>query len=240
VATHGAGAAEGPWPPPARRLPVEERPRWPSAPRSPLSSGSRSTYVRVKPFIHADRRKVRAGQAPASPPGRAARRAAGRWQRVAGPAVPSAARGAADGRPAARQVLVLSPAFLKYVHDSWTQRRGRYPSTGFTALLFALHACQRVSAAGGTGHGGHSATAPRAPAARAPVGDGSGWPLCRSPSLASEQMPKGTGTTTGRKTAGPEPFAGRGSTTLTLNSASSRNWQLKAGFCSTDDAFPRN
>ncbi|XP_075295125.1 CMP-N-acetylneuraminate-beta-galactosamide-alpha-2,3-sialyltransferase 2-like [Opisthocomus hoazin] len=60
------------------------------------------TYVRVKPFIHADRRKV----------------------------------------------LVLSPAFLKYVHDSWTQRRGRYPSTGFTALLFALHACQRVSVFG--------------------------------------------------------------------------------------------
>ncbi|NXO02475.1 SIA4B sialyltransferase, partial [Rhinopomastus cyanomelas] len=46
------------------------------------------------------------------------------------------------------KVLVLSPAFLKYVHDNWVQRRGRYPSTGFTALLFALHACQQVSVFG--------------------------------------------------------------------------------------------
>ncbi|NXN44805.1 SIA4B sialyltransferase, partial [Rhinoptilus africanus] len=46
------------------------------------------------------------------------------------------------------QVLILSPAFLKYIHDNWTQRRGRYPSTGFTALLFALHACQQVSVFG--------------------------------------------------------------------------------------------
>lgn len=49
------------------------------------------------------------------------------------------------------QVLILSPAFLKYIHDNWVQRHGRYPSTGFTALLFALHTCQQVSAAGGTG-----------------------------------------------------------------------------------------
>ncbi|XP_063206542.1 CMP-N-acetylneuraminate-beta-galactosamide-alpha-2,3-sialyltransferase 2-like isoform X2 [Chroicocephalus ridibundus] len=94
------------------------------------------------------------------------------------------------------KVLILSPAFLKYIHENWTQRRGRYPSTGFTALLFALHACQ--------------------------------------------QTVKGTGTTTGRKTAGPEPFAGRGSTTLMLNSASSRDWQLKAGFHSTNDVSPGN
>ncbi|XP_030319120.1 CMP-N-acetylneuraminate-beta-galactosamide-alpha-2,3-sialyltransferase 2 isoform X2 [Calypte anna] len=81
------------------------------------------------------------------------------------------------------KVLILSPAFLKYIHDNWTQRHGRYPSTGFTALLFALHTCQRTV--------------------------------------------KGTGTTTGRKTAGPEPFAGRGSTTPMLNSVSSRGWQQK-------------
>lgn len=47
--------------------------------------------------------------------------------------------------PLPTQVLILSPAFLKYIHDNWTQHRGRYPSTGFTALLFALHACQQVS-----------------------------------------------------------------------------------------------
>ncbi|NXN13844.1 SIA4B sialyltransferase, partial [Indicator maculatus] len=46
------------------------------------------------------------------------------------------------------KVLILSPAFLKYVQDSWMQRRGRYPSTGFTALLFALHTCQQVSVFG--------------------------------------------------------------------------------------------
>ncbi|NWH61505.1 SIA4B sialyltransferase, partial [Geococcyx californianus] len=46
------------------------------------------------------------------------------------------------------KVLVLSPVFLKYIHDNWTQRQGRYPSTGFTALLFALHTCQQVSVFG--------------------------------------------------------------------------------------------
>ncbi|XP_065705976.2 CMP-N-acetylneuraminate-beta-galactosamide-alpha-2,3-sialyltransferase 2-like [Patagioenas fasciata] len=46
------------------------------------------------------------------------------------------------------KVLVLSPAFLKYIHDNWTQHHGRYPSTGFTALLFALHTCQQVSVFG--------------------------------------------------------------------------------------------
>ncbi|XP_015736821.1 CMP-N-acetylneuraminate-beta-galactosamide-alpha-2,3-sialyltransferase 2-like isoform X2 [Coturnix japonica] len=46
------------------------------------------------------------------------------------------------------KVLILSPAFLKYIHDRWTEHHGRYPSTGFTALLFALHACQQVSVFG--------------------------------------------------------------------------------------------
>ncbi|XP_061231439.1 CMP-N-acetylneuraminate-beta-galactosamide-alpha-2,3-sialyltransferase 2-like [Neopsephotus bourkii] len=46
------------------------------------------------------------------------------------------------------KVLILSPAFLKYIHDNWMQHHGRYPSTGFTALLFALHACQQVSVFG--------------------------------------------------------------------------------------------
>ncbi|NXP17139.1 SIA4B sialyltransferase, partial [Scytalopus superciliaris] len=46
------------------------------------------------------------------------------------------------------KVLILSPAFLKYIHDKWTQHHGRYPSTGFTALLFALHTCHQVSVFG--------------------------------------------------------------------------------------------
>ncbi|KAM6053554.1 CMP-N-acetylneuraminate-beta-galactosamide-alpha-2,3-sialyltransferase 2-like isoform 2-T3 [Chlamydotis macqueenii] len=46
------------------------------------------------------------------------------------------------------KVLILSPAFLKYIQDNWMEHHGRYPSTGFTALLFALHACQQVSVFG--------------------------------------------------------------------------------------------
>ncbi|NXF85646.1 SIA4B sialyltransferase, partial [Eubucco bourcierii] len=46
------------------------------------------------------------------------------------------------------KVMILSPTFLKYIQDRWTQHRGRYPSTGFTALLFALHSCQQVSVFG--------------------------------------------------------------------------------------------
>uniref|UniRef100_A0A8C2UBS3 CMP-N-acetylneuraminate-beta-galactosamide-alpha-2,3-sialyltransferase 2-like n=1 Tax=Coturnix japonica TaxID=93934 RepID=A0A8C2UBS3_COTJA len=50
--------------------------------------------------------------------------------------------------PSAILVLWEHPAFLKYIHDRWTEHHGRYPSTGFTALLFALHACQQVSVFG--------------------------------------------------------------------------------------------
>ncbi|KAI1233269.1 hypothetical protein IHE44_0004436 [Lamprotornis superbus] len=46
-------------------------------------------------------------------------------------------------RPNVHLVLILSPALLKYIHDNWTQHHGWYPSTGFTALLFALHTCQQ-------------------------------------------------------------------------------------------------
>ncbi|XP_063000627.1 CMP-N-acetylneuraminate-beta-galactosamide-alpha-2,3-sialyltransferase 2-like [Elgaria multicarinata webbii] len=46
------------------------------------------------------------------------------------------------------KVLVLSPAFLKYIWDKWTEHHGRYPSTGFIALIFAIHMCSQVSAFG--------------------------------------------------------------------------------------------
>ncbi|XP_028590593.2 CMP-N-acetylneuraminate-beta-galactosamide-alpha-2,3-sialyltransferase 2-like [Podarcis muralis] len=46
------------------------------------------------------------------------------------------------------KVLILNPAFLKYIHDKWMKRFGRYPSTGFAALLFAIHTCKQVSAFG--------------------------------------------------------------------------------------------
>ncbi|XP_019406263.1 PREDICTED: CMP-N-acetylneuraminate-beta-galactosamide-alpha-2,3-sialyltransferase 2-like isoform X2 [Crocodylus porosus] len=43
------------------------------------------------------------------------------------------------------KVLILNPAFLKYIHDNWTQHHGKYPSTGLTALLFALHVCDQMT-----------------------------------------------------------------------------------------------
>lgn len=142
--------------------------------------------------------------------------------------------------PLPTQVLILSPAFLKYIHDNWTERHGRYPSTGFTALLFALHACQQVSVVSRTGCCHLTTACLRAlRLTEHPHSYGSCCCACRSLCLASEQTVKGTGTTTGRKTAGLEPFAGRGSTTLMSNSASLRDWQLKAGFHSTNDASLR-
>ncbi|CAJ1083606.1 CMP-N-acetylneuraminate-beta-galactosamide-alpha-2%2C3-sialyltransferase 1-like [Xyrichtys novacula] len=41
-------------------------------------------------------------------------------------------------------VMVISPAFIKYVHETWLQKKGRYPSTGFMALVMALHICDEV------------------------------------------------------------------------------------------------
>ncbi|XP_041868588.1 CMP-N-acetylneuraminate-beta-galactosamide-alpha-2,3-sialyltransferase 1-like [Melanotaenia boesemani] len=41
-------------------------------------------------------------------------------------------------------VMVLSPAFMKYIHDLWLEKEGSYPSTGFMALILALHICDEV------------------------------------------------------------------------------------------------
>lgn len=46
------------------------------------------------------------------------------------------------------KVIVVNPAFFKYVHDKWTEHHGRYPSTGIIALIFALHICDEVSVFG--------------------------------------------------------------------------------------------
>ncbi|XP_061570270.1 CMP-N-acetylneuraminate-beta-galactosamide-alpha-2,3-sialyltransferase 1-like [Cololabis saira] len=46
------------------------------------------------------------------------------------------------------KVLVYSPTFFKYVHESWLEGRGRYPSTGFLSLMLALHICDEVSVFG--------------------------------------------------------------------------------------------
>ncbi|XP_066481548.1 CMP-N-acetylneuraminate-beta-galactosamide-alpha-2,3-sialyltransferase 2-like [Tiliqua scincoides] len=46
------------------------------------------------------------------------------------------------------KILILNPAFLKYIQDNWTKHHGKYPSTGFIALMFAIHTCTQVSAFG--------------------------------------------------------------------------------------------
>ncbi|XP_030644946.1 CMP-N-acetylneuraminate-beta-galactosamide-alpha-2,3-sialyltransferase 1-like [Chanos chanos] len=46
------------------------------------------------------------------------------------------------------KVMVLSPVFIKYVYESWLQKHGRYPSTGFLTLVFALHVCDEVNVYG--------------------------------------------------------------------------------------------
>ncbi|XP_039676411.1 CMP-N-acetylneuraminate-beta-galactosamide-alpha-2,3-sialyltransferase 1-like isoform X2 [Perca fluviatilis] len=45
-------------------------------------------------------------------------------------------------------VMVLNPAFMRYVHDMWLEKKGYYPSTGFLALVVALHMCDEVSVFG--------------------------------------------------------------------------------------------
>ncbi|XP_042362538.1 CMP-N-acetylneuraminate-beta-galactosamide-alpha-2,3-sialyltransferase 1-like [Plectropomus leopardus] len=45
-------------------------------------------------------------------------------------------------------VMVVNPAFMRYVHDIWLGKKGRYPSTGFMALILALHICDEVNVFG--------------------------------------------------------------------------------------------
>uniref|UniRef100_A0A8D0D4K7 CMP-N-acetylneuraminate-beta-galactosamide-alpha-2,3-sialyltransferase 1 n=1 Tax=Sander lucioperca TaxID=283035 RepID=A0A8D0D4K7_SANLU len=47
-----------------------------------------------------------------------------------------------------QQVMVLNPAFMRYVHHMWLKKKGKYPSTGFLALVLALHMCDEVSVFG--------------------------------------------------------------------------------------------
>ncbi|XP_026205852.1 CMP-N-acetylneuraminate-beta-galactosamide-alpha-2,3-sialyltransferase 1-like [Anabas testudineus] len=45
-------------------------------------------------------------------------------------------------------VMVLNPAFMKYVHETWLDKKGKYPSTGFMAVVLALHICGKVNVFG--------------------------------------------------------------------------------------------
>ncbi|KTG11724.1 hypothetical protein cypCar_00026912, partial [Cyprinus carpio] len=42
------------------------------------------------------------------------------------------------------KVMILHPEFIRYVYDNWAERHGRYPSTGFLTLIFALHICDET------------------------------------------------------------------------------------------------
>uniref|UniRef100_A0A8C2KMD7 CMP-N-acetylneuraminate-beta-galactosamide-alpha-2,3-sialyltransferase 1 n=1 Tax=Cyprinus carpio TaxID=7962 RepID=A0A8C2KMD7_CYPCA len=48
------------------------------------------------------------------------------------------------------KVMVMHPAFMHYVHNTWLHIKSRrsYPSTGFLVLIFALHICDEVSVFG--------------------------------------------------------------------------------------------
>uniref|UniRef100_A0A8C2G3I3 CMP-N-acetylneuraminate-beta-galactosamide-alpha-2,3-sialyltransferase 2 n=1 Tax=Cyprinus carpio TaxID=7962 RepID=A0A8C2G3I3_CYPCA len=42
------------------------------------------------------------------------------------------------------KVMIIHPEFIKYIYESWLQKHGRYPSTGFLTLISALHICDQV------------------------------------------------------------------------------------------------
>ncbi|XP_075306457.1 CMP-N-acetylneuraminate-beta-galactosamide-alpha-2,3-sialyltransferase 1-like [Odontesthes bonariensis] len=45
-------------------------------------------------------------------------------------------------------VMVVNPAFMRYVHEIWLKKKGSYPSTGFMTFILALHICDEVSVFG--------------------------------------------------------------------------------------------
>ncbi|KAL1255108.1 hypothetical protein QQF64_013169 [Cirrhinus molitorella] len=48
------------------------------------------------------------------------------------------------------KVMVMHPAFMHYVHNTWLHIKSRrsYPSTGFLVLIFAMHVCDEVNVFG--------------------------------------------------------------------------------------------
>uniref|UniRef100_A0A4W6D4E0 ST3 beta-galactoside alpha-2,3-sialyltransferase 1 n=1 Tax=Lates calcarifer TaxID=8187 RepID=A0A4W6D4E0_LATCA len=45
-------------------------------------------------------------------------------------------------------VAILSPEFMKYVHEAWLGNKGYYPSTGFLSFALSLFLCDEVSVFG--------------------------------------------------------------------------------------------
>jgi len=46
------------------------------------------------------------------------------------------------------RVRIIHPEFVKYIHENWTGGRKQYPSTGFVAVMLALHVCDEVDVFG--------------------------------------------------------------------------------------------
>ncbi|KAK2830083.1 hypothetical protein Q5P01_018014 [Channa striata] len=45
-------------------------------------------------------------------------------------------------------VMVMNPTFMRYVHEVWLENKGEYPSTGFMAVVLALHLCDVIDVFG--------------------------------------------------------------------------------------------
>ncbi|XP_049891344.1 CMP-N-acetylneuraminate-beta-galactosamide-alpha-2,3-sialyltransferase 1-like [Epinephelus moara] len=45
-------------------------------------------------------------------------------------------------------VMILNPAFMRYVYEMWLGKRGSHPSTGFLTLVLSLQICDEVSVFG--------------------------------------------------------------------------------------------
>ncbi len=48
----------------------------------------------------------------------------------------------------AGRVRIIHPEFVKYLHEGWLEARGGFPSTGFTAMMVAVHICDEVDVFG--------------------------------------------------------------------------------------------
>ena len=46
------------------------------------------------------------------------------------------------------RVRIINPEFVKYLFTNWTEEWGAYPSTGFIALMIAVHVCDEVDVFG--------------------------------------------------------------------------------------------
>jgi hypothetical protein len=48
----------------------------------------------------------------------------------------------------ASRARIIHPEFIKYIHEDWMDGHGQFPSTGFIALMTAVHVCDEVNVFG--------------------------------------------------------------------------------------------